>query len=83
MYINGRTITHKVNITELRNHLPKYLSDVTKGDEILVTSHGKVIAHILPPTDISQEAKRKLHDLRKICKVGDVISSTLPYYFDL
>jgi prevent-host-death family protein len=65
---------HEVNITELRNHLPKYLSDVTKGDEILVTSHGKVIARILPPMDMRQEAKKRLCDLRKICKVGDVIA---------
>ncbi len=65
---------HEVNITELRNHLPKYLLEVNKGDEILVTSHGKVIARILPPVDMRQEAKRKLRELRKHCKVGDVVS---------
>lgn len=64
-----------VNITELRNHLPKYLDSVTKGDEIYVTSHGKVIARILPPLDVHQEAKRELHHLRTICKVGDVVST--------
>ena len=67
---------HAVNVTELRNHLQKYLTDVINGDEIEVTSHGKIIARILPPVDIRQEAKRKLSDLRKICKVGDVISPT-------
>ena len=63
-----------VNITELRNHLPKYLADVTKGDEIYITFHGRVIARILPPLDASQEAKTELERLRKMCKVGDVVS---------
>lgn len=65
---------HEVNITELRNHLPKYLLQVRKGDEILVTSHGKIIARILPPKNLYQEAKQRLIDLRKVCKIGDVVS---------
>lgn len=64
-----------VNITELRNHLPKYLDSVTKGDEIYVTSHGKIIARILPPLDLHQEAKAQLQHLRQMCKVGDVTSA--------
>jgi prevent-host-death family protein len=66
---------HEINIAELRKHLPKYLSDVTTGNEILVTSHGKFIARILPPINVDQEAKEKLQDLQKICKVGDIITS--------
>jgi prevent-host-death family protein len=65
---------HEINVTELRNHLPKYLANVYKWEEILVTSHGKVIARILPPTDTRQEAKRKLQELSKICEIKDVIS---------
>ena len=65
---------HKANITELRKYLPKYLLAATKGDEILVTSHGRVIARILPPTDVCREAKEQLRFLRKSCKVKDVIS---------
>lgn len=63
-----------VNVTELRNHLPKYLSDVKTKGEILITSHGQVIARILPPLNVQRDAQKKLHELRKICKVGDVIS---------
>lgn len=65
---------YEVNITELRNHLPKYLSEVNKGEEILVTSHGKVIAWILPPMDMRQEAKKRLNELGNNCTIGDVIS---------
>ena len=66
----------QINITELRNHLPKYLLAVTKGGEIQMTSHNKIIARILPPVDARQKTKKKLSALRKICKVGDVISPT-------
>ncbi len=63
-----------VNVTELRSHLQKYLSNAHKGDEILVTLHGQVIAKIVPPTDIKSEAIKQLHALRKNCRVADVVS---------
>jgi prevent-host-death family protein len=64
----------EVNVTELRNHLPRYLSSVQKGTEILITSHGHVIARILPPADTRSEAVQQLRLLRKRCKIGDIIS---------
>jgi prevent-host-death family protein len=64
----------EVNVTELRNHLPGYLSKVQKGDEILVTAHGRVIARILPPVDTRGDAIKQLKELGKRCKVGDVVS---------
>ena len=64
----------EVNVTELRNHLPKYLSIAQKGSEILITSHGEVIARILPPADTKGNAQKKLKELRKNAKVGDVTS---------
>lgn len=66
----------EVNVTELRNHLPRYLSSARKGTEILVTSHGEVIARIVPPVDAQQEAIKQLKELRKHCKINDVISPT-------
>ncbi len=74
MYINKVATMHKANITELRKYLPKYLLAATKGDEILVTSHGKIIARILPPTDVCLEAKARLRTLRKTCNVKDVVT---------
>ncbi|MCX7115026.1 MAG: type II toxin-antitoxin system prevent-host-death family antitoxin [Gammaproteobacteria bacterium] len=61
------------NITTLRNELPKYLHYVQLGEHIMVTSHGKVVARIMPPLDASKEAKSQLKQLRKTCHVGDVI----------
>lgn len=64
----------KVNVTEFRQNLPSYLSLVQKGTEICVTSHGRVIAHILPPTEPKKQAKHKLEELRGRCVIGDVIT---------
>lgn len=63
-----------VNVTELRNHLPKYLASVQQGKEILVTSHGQIIARITPPLDVRHNAIEQLKLLRKHCKIGDVTS---------
>ena len=64
----------QVKITELRSHLPAYLGQVQNGEEIVVTSHGKAIARILPSQDVRETAKNQLKALRKKTSVGDVIS---------
>ncbi len=74
MYIIGIEAMYEINVTELRNHLPQYLSNVAMGAEILVTSHGRAIARIMPPIDKQSEAVATLKKLRKSCKVGDVVS---------
>jgi prevent-host-death family protein len=62
------------NVTTLRQALPKYLSYVEAGEHIIVTSHGKPIARIIPAANAAEEAKKQLQMLRKSCKIGDVIS---------
>jgi antitoxin (DNA-binding transcriptional repressor) of toxin-antitoxin stability system len=64
----------KINVTKLRNHLPKYLAVAHSGEEIWVTSYGKVIAKIVAAVGTKQEAISKLKKFRQHCKVGDVIS---------
>jgi prevent-host-death family protein len=39
-----------VKVTELRQNLPAYLDKVRRGQRIKLTSRGKVIAEIVPPT---------------------------------
>lgn len=39
-----------VNVTELRQNLPAYLARVLRGERIRITSRGKVIAEITPPS---------------------------------
>lgn len=64
----------QVNITELRQHLSSYLSSVQKGDEICITSHGRVIVRIVPPIDYQALASKKLKALRKQSAVFDALS---------
>lgn len=64
----------EVNVTELRNHLHRYLERVQKGTEILVTWHGEVIARVLPPVNKKKEALSQLKELRSRSKMTDVIS---------
>lgn len=39
-----------VKVTELRQKLPEYLAKVQRGERVRVTSRGKVIAEIAPPS---------------------------------
>lgn len=63
-----------VNVTALRANLPGYLGRVRRGEEILVTSRGQVIARILPDMGGSRAACEKLVELRRKCRIGDVVS---------
>lgn len=40
----------EVKVTELRQRLPAYLARVRQGERVRVTSRGKVIAELAPPT---------------------------------
>lgn len=64
----------RVNVTEFRNHLPAYLDRVQKGEELALTSRGKVVARLVPEVDEAAEARKRLEELRKTCVVGDVVS---------
>jgi prevent-host-death family protein len=66
----------RVNVTELRNHLPAYLGKVKTGEEVTVTSRGKVIARLVPEVDESRAARLRLEASRKESWVGDVVSPT-------
>ena len=44
-----------VKVTELRQNLPAYLARVRRGERLRVTSRGKVIAELAPPTPSRDE----------------------------
>lgn len=46
-----------VKVTELRQNLPEYLAKVRRGERVRVTSRGKVIAEISPPTASRKEVE--------------------------
>lgn len=65
---------HAIRVTTFRGHLQDYLSKVQKGEELWLTSHGKVIARVVPPLDTQAQAIEQLKALRKNSKIGDVVS---------
>ncbi|MEO5905966.1 MAG: type II toxin-antitoxin system prevent-host-death family antitoxin [Saprospiraceae bacterium] len=65
-----------LSVSELRANLMEAIQLVQKGRTILVTSHGKPVAQIIPPADRRTEALTKLKALRKTAKIGDIISPT-------
>lgn len=73
----------QVNVTELRQHLPAYLSSVQKGNEICITSHGHIIARIVPPIDFQLLAAKKLEDLRKQSAIVDDVTSPIEEKWDV
>lgn len=64
----------EVTVTTFRNHIPTYLERVRKGEDIVLTSRGKVVARILPPEDEQQNVRQRLAELRATCRIDDVVS---------
>lgn len=54
----------EVKVTELRQNLPSYLARVARGESVRVTSRGKVIAEISPPSTDEQTAEAARKRLR-------------------
>lgn len=63
-----------INVTEFRKHLPSYLNQVKEGKEVYLTSHGKVIAKVVPEIDHAAAAREKLAELRQTAVIGDILS---------
>lgn len=63
-----------IKISEFRANLLSYLEKVHAGEELVVTSHGKVLATIQPPTDKREKAKKVLNALSKTAVIGNIVS---------
>ncbi|MBC7543867.1 MAG: type II toxin-antitoxin system prevent-host-death family antitoxin [Candidatus Sericytochromatia bacterium] len=64
----------EITVSDLRQHLPAYLRRVQDGEELAITSHGRVIARLVPDQDPHVAAKARLAKLRARATVGDVES---------
>ena len=53
-----------VNVTQFRQQLPSYLRKARAGAEVRITSHGKVIARLVPEADASAAALARLVAMR-------------------
>ncbi len=64
----------RINISELRKHLPAYLKRVGQGEEVQITNRGKIIARLVPEQDEVVAARRRLFALRGKGFIGNIIS---------
>ena len=62
----------KVSVTTFRKHIPDYLGKVCKGEDIALTSHGKIVARLVPSVDERQRAREQLAALRAVSHIGDI-----------
>ncbi len=63
-----------VSVTELRQHLPAWLKKVEAGEEVRVTSRGRVIARLMPERNPQDVALKRLETLRGTVIVGDILA---------
>ncbi len=64
----------KVNVTDLRQHLPGYIKQVQSGEFIQITLYGKVVARLVPEQDAVEEARKSLTEWRGSAHIGDVLN---------
>jgi len=63
----------QVKISDLRSHLPDYIKRVNAGEQIQITSHGKIVARLVPEIDEVEAAQKRLDAVRGSMIVGDIM----------
>ncbi|GAA3952694.1 type II toxin-antitoxin system prevent-host-death family antitoxin [Allohahella marinimesophila] len=61
-----------VNISELRANLLNYLEKASQGEQITVTTKGRVLATIAAPVDRKSMAQQRLRELAETARINDV-----------
>ena len=65
-----------INISDFRANLLRYLEKANSGEQISVTTNGKLLATITPPIEQKQLAQERLEQLAANAKINDVVSAT-------
>lgn len=63
-----------INISDFRANLLKYLEKANSGEQISVTTNGKLLATITPPVQQKELARKQLQELAATAKIHDVTS---------
>jgi prevent-host-death family protein len=74
--LNEGIIMQNINISDFRANLLSYLQKAHDGEELTVTSHGEVLATIIPPIDKREKARKALNALSKTAIINDIVSPT-------
>ena len=65
-----------IPISEFRSKMPALIKKLKRGEKIALTSHGKVIAHVTPPSGEQEAARERLRRIMKAAWIGDITSPT-------
>ena len=63
-----------ITTTELRANLPKILKEVEQGGHICIASRGRIVALLVPPAIVEEQARERLKEIGKTAFIGDVMS---------
>jgi len=63
-----------IAVSYLRANLMKVLKSIESGVTIIITSHGKEIAKLVPPSYSQKEAKYKLAELSQTAQINDILT---------
>ena len=63
-----------IAVSELRANLMFVLKKIKQGGKIQITSRGKVIAKLVPPDNIVENARAKLDEISRTAVIGDIVS---------
>jgi prevent-host-death family protein len=63
-----------IAVSELRANLMTVLEKIKHGAQIQITSHGKVVAQLVPADAVQENARAALQKLSSGACIGDVIS---------
>lgn len=65
---------NSIAVSDLRANLMNVLGQIKKGAKIQITSHGKVIAKLVPADESQENAKIELMRISDSASIGDIIS---------
>jgi prevent-host-death family protein len=61
-----------IQASEAKTHFLRILDDVERGESIIITRHGKQVAHLIPPVEVDRErvqrAVQSILEIRKRTK---------------
>ena len=64
----------QIAVSKLRANIMKILRQVEHGTSMYITSRGKIVAKLVPPDYSGKQARKKLAEIAKNAKIGDVIT---------
>ena len=63
-----------IAVSELRANLMKVLKEIEHGSSLDITSRGRVVAKLVPPSYSRSLARKKLAEIGRRAKIHDIVS---------